>query len=143
MLQQLGKLAVSLIVTNWIYAEAVLLFPQIDPLARRVMRVMRIPTHDEWRPIMQSPRGAALERDVSTYIAASPLRGAFVSIGVLDPRARAVTVKGIRGLSAGGGAPAQQARRQQPFLSEEAIFDAIPAHANGSGYQSFGFERNA
>jgi len=141
MLQQLGKLAVSLMVTNWIYAEALLLFPQIDPLARRVLRVMRIPTHDEWLPIMRSPRGAALERDVNGYIAGSPLRGAFVQVGVLDQRARAVVRHGMLGART-NRRPAAEAAEQRPYLSGEAIFDRIPARENGSGYVSFGFERN-
>lgn len=141
MLQQIGKIAVSLMVTNWIYAEAVLLIPQIDPLARRIMHVMRIPTHKEWPGIMHSPDAAVLARDVNVYLSESSLRSAFVAVGVLDARAKAVARRGIKSLREGYATrSAPDSQEYEGLVGGSRLFDSVDSRQPPPGYEHFGFD---
>ena len=66
MLQKLGIFLISIILTNWLYSEAVLILPHAEPYLSRLALVFRIPTHNEWSGIIQSPRARILERELRT-----------------------------------------------------------------------------
>ncbi len=42
------KTLFSFLVTGWIYAEIMLAFPGLQPVAQKVFQTVRIPTHNEW-----------------------------------------------------------------------------------------------
>ncbi len=84
MLEQVGRFLVSLLVTNWLYCEAVLLIPQLEPQARRIMQVARIPTHNEWPGIMTSPNASSLETDIERCLAQSSFKQFFAYVGILN-----------------------------------------------------------
>lgn len=68
MLQQIGVLIVSFLVTNWIYSEILLFVPQVEPYTKKIVRVARIPTHDEWPAIADSGEAARLSRQVHQFL---------------------------------------------------------------------------
>jgi hypothetical protein len=68
MIQQIGMLLVSFLITNWIYSEAMLLFPRLEPITNRVIQVARIPTHNEWGGIAQSQEAKKLHRQINAFL---------------------------------------------------------------------------
>jgi hypothetical protein len=48
MSQVLARLLISLAASQWLYAELLLFYPDVDQVARRVLQVLSIPTHDRW-----------------------------------------------------------------------------------------------
>jgi hypothetical protein len=71
----------SLVVSNWIYSEAVLIYPDVERAVRDFFAVVRIPTHNEWPAIASSPDAAKLRADMSKALglkagaSALPTRG--------------------------------------------------------------------
>ena len=48
MIQVIAKLLISLAVTQWLYAEMILFYPESESLAKRLFQKTIIPTHDQW-----------------------------------------------------------------------------------------------
>jgi hypothetical protein len=94
MIERLGKIALSFLVTNWIYSEALLFFPQLRPITKRIIAVAKIPTHNEWGGIANSRAGAALGADINHYLEHSALRNTFVKAGVIRPASKAAAQSG-------------------------------------------------
>ncbi|RMG42926.1 MAG: hypothetical protein D6719_05020 [Candidatus Dadabacteria bacterium] len=66
MVQTLGKIIISLMITNWLYQEATILVPKFDRFARNIYQTVRIPTHNEWPAIMRKGPAALLEHRVTS-----------------------------------------------------------------------------
>ena len=131
MLQHIGKVVVSLLITNWIYAEAVLLFPPIKPYSERVLQVLRIPTHDEWPGIISSPSARVLRADVDSFLRGSGLRGTFRAIGVLDEKV-------LQAVGQGRGSTAEKTLvREHPYRSGSEAFDNTSGGYIPGGYEAF------
>lgn len=63
------RLAISFLVTNWIYSEAVLFCPPLDSFAQKVYRSSKLPTHDKWGKLADSRSadalGLTIEREIT------------------------------------------------------------------------------
>jgi hypothetical protein len=64
MLKNFGKLLFSFMLTGWVYAESVLLFPPVEQLGNRFVQVFRIPTHDEWGEIADPAAARRLSTEI-------------------------------------------------------------------------------
>lgn len=65
------KVLLSLLITNWIYAEIVLFCPAVDDFVSRVIAVLAIPTHDKWPDIANSPEAKRLGRELEDSVIAN------------------------------------------------------------------------
>lgn len=68
MINTIGKLLLSFMITGWIYAECVLLFPPTEQIGRRFVQVFSIPTHDKWPAIAASPEAKRLGGDLEVLL---------------------------------------------------------------------------
>ena len=66
MVSFLGKLFLSLLVTNWVYSETIIFFPELERVCVDIAQTFRIPTHPEWPAIAQSPEAKRLRRDLES-----------------------------------------------------------------------------
>ncbi|MCB0334847.1 MAG: hypothetical protein KDD62_01035 [Bdellovibrionales bacterium] len=83
-MKHVAALLISFLVTNWMYAEFLLLFPQVEPYCKRFMEVVKLPTHDEWSPILTSVEGKQLRSELHEFLSGPATRGVFTKIGILD-----------------------------------------------------------
>lgn len=74
----------SLIISNWLYAELVLFFPQSEHALRRLTSHVEIPTHDQWAKIGNSKGGALLHAQLQQEMSTSTFRAAFKQLGILS-----------------------------------------------------------
>ena len=51
------RIICSFLLTGWIYSEAMLLFPALQPAAEFVIENVRIPTHDKWPADLRETAG--------------------------------------------------------------------------------------
>jgi len=137
MVEKLGKIALSCLISNWIYSETLLLFPQIEPFTQRVIQVARIPTHDEWPQVARAKSAKQLGTDISDYLTASSMAPVFVKVGVLDRKVQKLVSK-----RQGSTVVAEQ-KNQQPvrlFLAGEGVFVGAEGKKDLlGGYQEFKF----
>lgn len=61
----LVKFVISLVVSHWVYSEAVLMVPEFHDFAANFYRTVRIPTHNEWPEIVDSQSAKQVESEVS------------------------------------------------------------------------------
>lgn len=57
------------------------------------MEVVKLPTHDEWHPILKSPEGRQLRSELEGFMYASGSQEFFRSIGILDPTIQARVIR--------------------------------------------------
>ena len=84
MVRFLGAFVLSLVISNWIYAEFLLFVPNAEPYIARAMHVLSIPTHNEWPDIAAAPGARALGNEVDAVVSQSALKDFFVSVGIGD-----------------------------------------------------------
>lgn len=48
MLRLIGRIFLTLLVCNWVYAEVMLYAPEAKPKVDHVLSKIKIPTHDTW-----------------------------------------------------------------------------------------------
>ena len=70
MLRFFGYTLLSIVLTNWIYSELVLFFPETKTLCKNFFEVVRIPTHDEW-PEIAAADTTALELGIESLFSHS------------------------------------------------------------------------
>ena len=68
MINTLAKLLLSFMITGWIYAECVLIYPPLESIGSRFVRVFSIPTHDKWPAIASSPEAKKLGGDLESLL---------------------------------------------------------------------------
>lgn len=137
MVEKLGKIALSFLISNWIYSETMLLFPQLKPYAQRVIDVAKIPTHNEWPGIVRSKNAKRLNSDINNYLAKSALAPVFVKAGILDRKVQ----KLIQLRQSPGSAPAGEEKQPLlPYNAGENIFVSNSGRMDlKGGYQEFKF----
>lgn len=142
MLQYLGALVLSFVVTNWIYAEALLFMPSLGPVSERIISVLKIPTHDEWPDIMNSKSAKNLGREVDQVLGESQFSDKMVEVGILDPEVRhmAATRGYFFNWGEAGDSAAGIEGSGQPFLTGEEIFVKTTRAGDPVGnYELFSF----
>ncbi len=116
MLRFFAGALLSFLITNWIYSEIVLIAPEVGPLSKRAMQIIKIPTHDEWNGISRSSGSSQMALDIDNLIAASPIGKAFQSIGLSSPRNFQVNYSKVKKQIP------QAIKEAAPMLSGEDIF---------------------
>ena len=69
MVQFAAKFLVSLLITNWLYAESMLLFPDLQEFGDRIIAKFQIPTHDKWSEIADSTASDELLLEIENWVA--------------------------------------------------------------------------
>lgn len=72
-----AKMLVSILVSNWIYAEICFFFPSVDTFVRTLYSQMQIPTHEKWGPILDSSGGKRLGHEVGGTLRETGLASVF------------------------------------------------------------------
>jgi len=133
MFRSIGTFIVSLLISNWLYAELVLFVPEIHPFLKRTMQVVRIPTHIEWGEIQTSTAAGQLITDIQTLVKATPFESLLASVGVGDPNVQ----NRLKGMAAKAFA---KSTRALPFKTGEDIFISSSSKSFSFGdYQHFVF----
>ena len=65
MFKYLGHFLVGLLLTNWLYSELILIVPEAEHISNRVSQVVKLPTHNEWPAIANSPRAVQLNSEIN------------------------------------------------------------------------------
>ena len=68
MLQVLSCVVLSFLVSDWIYSEVVLTFPQVGETIETVYREVKIPTHDEWPEGLRAQTADILKNALNTSV---------------------------------------------------------------------------
>lgn len=120
-LGMLTRFFLSFLVSNWIYSEAVLLFPPLDPVAKKVYQTAQIPTHDKWGAIAAPGAAQRLANDIDVAVARNtPSFGASLS-SFFDQQVRSIWKTGSF-QSVGNFLGSSTRVSSKPFLSGEDIF---------------------
>ena len=134
MIRFIGAFIISLMISNWLYAEFLIFIPGAEPYVNRAVQVMAIPTHDEWPAIANSPGATELNEGVKSYIGESILNSIFSSIGIGDSAVEAV-------LEGQGRSPTRVADSgSRPYATGVSMFlESTPDVESFGGYQKFLF----
>lgn len=138
MVRFLGAFVLSLMISNWIYAEFLLFVPQAQPYISRSMSFLSIPTHNEWSSIANAPGAESLGDEIRTYIVDTPLQVLMSAAGIADQKVQQ-TLKGTRtgSLWSGNSSLKEQGK---PFLSGSDMFlEASESLDVFGGYERFMF----
>jgi len=82
----IAKFLLTLLVTNWLYSELLLIWPGFEGVTSGVAETARIPTHDEWPDIFDSNRAVALSAELDILLASSSIKHLFPSLKPEDKR---------------------------------------------------------
>jgi hypothetical protein len=132
-----GAFLISLMITNWIYAEFLLIVPVAEPYIKKTMRVLQIPTHDKWPEIASAPGARALGDEVQAVVGKSSLNSFFAAIGIADRDVQRILQR--KGQSQ---RQVQAASKSTPtlFSTGSAMFlESAPEVQTFGGYERFLF----
>lgn len=116
----LGRFFMGFLVSNWIYSEAVLFFPPLEPVAKQMYKSTQLPTHDKWGDIASPEAAQRLAADIDTTVARNT-PGFFHSFSsFFDGQVRSIWKTG--NFQPLGTFFASRPADRRPFLSGEDIF---------------------
>ena len=137
MVRCLGAFVLSLMISNWIYAEFLLFVPQAQPYISRSINFLSIPTHNEWSGIAHAPGADSLADDIRTYVVDTPLHVIMSAAGIADKKVQEA-LQGVRG--SGWSTNSSVAQQKKPFLSGSDMFlEASESLDVFGGYERFIF----
>jgi hypothetical protein len=116
----IARFFLSFLVSNWVYSEAVLLCPPLDPIAKTVYQRAKIPTHNQWGEIVSSHNAEHLERDIEGVIAKNSPAFGFSLSSISDKQLRNIWNSGS--LHSIGAFFRGSHVTNTAFLSGDAIF---------------------
>lgn len=135
MVRYLGAFVLSLIVSNWLYAEFLLFVPQAEPIVARSISFLTPPTHDEWGGIANDPGARSFSNNLHTAIEAGPLRVGFAALGIADK-----DVRGVLARQKSRGNASRQLQTTTQFLTgEQAFISSAAINESFGGYSRFSF----